>query len=697
MNMQYLIYSFLTLEPHPKVSIKLKRSNSERAASNRINVCFNDTMALRSSNIKSVAKELFTQIDPDRLDGTTKNEKILKPARQAPAPPSPNSEEKKQGDAETNFTNEKSSQNSRDKINVLESLPKSPTTNNVKKVTKKEIRFEDNKEIKLTKILSKTSEQNTSSNVVKVDAVDKQENKELAKLVKNVPKISEKSQSSKPKAESSEEENKEVMKLTKHPTKEKEVPNPIPKPHINEETVNKITEDENISFNKPQIQINMIEKSFKTSIKNEPVLHQEEPNQTRNYEEESIKRLDEVLNGNFEKLNVEEVDKGGDKKMHKSLLRLGGVEAEPPSAPPRKRSNNKQPSDINSEQNINKTIVRITNEDSTHKLKIKNEFSTGPIISNEKKTSIMITGNDCYSTVNVNDNIPLYQSSVVVNDATINNIEIKYNKSSTVYITGDSSKPNNKNKEESVNIDGKNDAIELPKLQTQIVEENYDREIKMHTKQGKQYRDRKTKLSGDLLKKLLNDPVEAVRMNLVPHVCGKADVLKRETSNYGLIYDSSINYILNHEEILSKLTLNEFGDRKDTCSEHSSSTQYEIMDQGSDCYTDNSNRSSVTEEELGTRAKFYDLLSDAATVEVSDGDDHHYESINKNVDPIYEEIEIPPPLPTNPPPSSLLDDLQLDKELTTRLVIKFSYKIPDLVCFLDLYSKGLPNTTFLAI
>lgn len=104
----------------------------------------------------------------------------------------------------------------------------------------------------------------------------------------------------------------------------------------------------------------------------------------------------------------------------------------------------------------------------------------------------------------------------------------------------------------------------------------------------------------------------------------------------------------------------------DISSEHSSSTQYEPMDPGSDCYTDNSNRSSVTEEEMANRTKFYELLADPALVEVSENDDHHYESIKLDNDPIYEEIEIPPPLPSNPPPSSLLDDLNLDKEFTTR-------------------------------
>lgn len=346
----------------------------------------------------------------------------------------------------------------------------------------------------------------------------------------------------------------------------------------------------------------------------------------------------------------------------------------PPAAPPRKRSNNKQPNHQptysslpTQESNTNKTIVRIVNDES-HKLKIKNEFSIGPIISNEKKTSILISGDDCYSTVNVNDDVPLYQSSVVVNEGNVNQIEIKYNKSSTVYITNELNNEDNNPKQCSFN----NIKIAATSDNNNIYNDEYytincfERETNTKSIINNEDNRNKKRASSDYLKRLLNDPVEAVRMNLVPHVCGKSDVSKKET---GSIYDSIFNE--NKDDFLAKLQLLTLNDNKDDLSEHSSySTQYEIMDPGSDCYTDNnSNRSSITEEELAARTKFYDLLSDTIPIEVSDGDDHHYESINnKLVDPIYEEIEIPPPLPSNPPPQTLLDDLQIDKELTTRYV-----------------------------
>lgn len=352
-----------------------------------------------------------------------------------------------------------------------------------------------------------------------------------------------------------------------------------------------------------------------------------------------------------------------------SNLKLKAVKVEingdksPPAAPPRKRSNNKPVTittsngSLQEAPTLNKTIVRIVNNE-THKLKIKNEFSIGPIVSNEKKTSILISGDDCYSTVNVNDDVPLYQSSVVVNDGNVNQIEIKYNKSSTVYITSEE--------------DNSATKIDDSKIDEYYTMNCFDNSNDVSKKRA----------SSDYLMKLLNDPVEAVRMNLVPHVCGKSDVLKKEAN----VYDPVLELFNGHkDEILTKLQLLALDEDGKDDDDHS--TQYEIMDHGSDCYTDNSNRSSITEEELATRTKFYDLLSDTVPIEVSDSDDHHYESISKLVDPIYEEIEIPPPLPSNPPPPTLLDDLQIDKELTTR------YVPVNILTLLSLFSLGSSIST----
>lgn len=387
----------------------------------------------------------------------------------------------------------------------------------------------------------------------------------------------------------------------------------------------------------------------------------------------------------------------------------------PPLAPPRKRSNNKQPQmtiiktpspsmhrvriESPSIECTNKTVVQINGTPAVHKLQIKNEFSdvtnvhTVSIVENpQRKTSILINGDDCYSTVNVNDNIPLYQSSVVVKDSGVELSPIPQSKkSSTVYITGtfisNQTESPKSNPEPENNTNGFDFTTFNKKLDNEVTKDyvkvnssnNHEpkSEVKGSIVEGFEQKDIP---SSDLLKELLRDPVEAVRRNLVPHVCGKSDVSRRPRDMK--IFNNRVPSLMGESLLESPLedktsTTNSIEDSflrlrnydtvgEDVSSEHSSSTQYELMDPGSDCYTDHSNRSSVTEEELSNRTKFYELLAESAVVEVSESDDHHYETIKVNNDPIYEEIEIPPPLPANPPPSSLLDDLNIDKEFTTR-------------------------------
>lgn len=335
------------------------------------------------------------------------------------------------------------------------------------------------------------------------------------------------------------------------------------------------------------------------------------------------------------------------------------ISEDPPSVPPRKRSNNKSPvqiipvvmtpeADPVPKYSPNKTIVRISPVEPVHKIQIKNEFIESPsidpvLISDSRKTSILINGDDCYCTVNVSDDVPLYQSSVVVKDAGQSNVIPK--KSSTIYITGNFSTSFEPDNKEESQIKETKEAKE---------------EVKTETHKAV------VVCNEESIEEILKDPVEAVRRNLVPHVCGKSDESRTTTQDTNsLFYSKSL---LDNPEQLKESLLQLANQEDDGCSEHSSSTQYELVDPGSDCYTDNSNRSSVTEEELANRTKFYELLADAALVEVAENEDHHYESIKINADPIYEEIEVPPPLPANPPPTNLLDDLQLDKEFTTRFV-----------------------------
>ncbi|KAJ8922446.1 hypothetical protein NQ315_004393 [Exocentrus adspersus] len=388
------------------------------------------------------------------------------------------------------------------------------------------------------------------------------------------------------------------------------------------------------------------------------------------------------------------------------------VDITPPSAPPRKRSNNKQPQVAGKSTSptmhrvkiasspvdcLNKTVVQINTSPPVHKLQIKNEFSEVSTVHNvsiiespQRKTSILINGDDCYSTVNVNDDVPLYQSSVVVKDPVIEvpPSPTKTKKSSTVYITGTFI----------------SNETEPPKSATDEVTKDYvkveenDEKPKTTLNSNVDDFEEKNIPSSELLRELLRDPVEAVRRNLVPHVCGKSDVPRRprnmKTFNKppSLTGESLLESPLEDKTPIedSLLRLRNYeAVGEDVCSEHSSSTQYELMDPGSDCYTDHSNRSSVTEEELSNRTKFYELLAESAVVEVSENEDHHYESIKVNSDPIYEEIEIPPPLPANPPPSSLLDDLNLDKEFTTRSIFEGASKYDILSYLVDAKERGI--------
>lgn len=540
-------------------------------------------MALRTVNTKNVVREIFTNIDPEILDGTCKNNKTLKPARHAPPPPSPQSPSPKE------IVNRKSN------LSKKKTLEKTSPVKNVEVINHRPIKEKLSKD-KLLPQKSKTKE------TIKPETNQSLHNDNNQALVetKSAP-------SAPPRKRSG---NKQPIVITA-PASDITVSEPS--------TTKVLYEPTNISLNDST---NNTESSYDDATKDNSTYE--------SYETIKVISYDDMDNNN---------------------------------ATPFYQLKNE----------TNKTILRIVNDDK-HKLKIKNEFSIGPIVSNEKKTSILISGDDCYSTVNVNDDVPLYQSSVVVNDANVNQIEIKYNKSSTIYITSDDNhgKATVENKEI-------NDYITMNvKEQEEQLEEDY--EVYNHQKSStlqNEYDAKQEQIintavesrnesnsskrpSSDYLKKLLNDPVEAVRMNLVPHVCGKSDVFKKETIDQDSLYD------LLNSDILTKLQLLSSNDNtKDDLSD-SYATQYETMDHGSDCYTDNSNRSSITEEELANRTKFYDLLSDTVPIEVSDGDDHHYESINKVVDPIYEEIEIPPPLPANPPPPTVLDDLQIDKELTTR-------------------------------
>lgn len=220
--------------------------------------------------------------------------------------------------------------------------------------------------------------------------------------------------------------------------------------------------------------------------------------------------------------------------------------------------------------------IKKSQAEDCYRLQIKNDIFLGKN-NFDKKTSVVINGDDCYSTININNNVPLYYSSVEIKDVEI----------------------------ESESVVKTEIIIEEPK----------------HA--------------------FINDPLEALRRNLIPHVCGRED--------------SEFNFV----------DYKNFED--DLISSKSASSQYELVDVNSDYYTDNSNRSSIAEDDTQSRNKFYELLATSAVEEASsEYESHQYECIKIDNDPIYEDIDAPPPLPINPPPSDVVDDLQIDKEYTAR-------------------------------
>lgn len=471
-----------------------------------------------------------------------------------------------------------------------------------------------------------------------------------------------------------------------------------------------------------------------------------------------------------------------------------------------------------------------------HRLSITHDDSVMKALEdNQRKTSIMISGDDCYSTVNVNNDTPIYQSSVTVNDAsspttvtsTGNTVTISvYSEtddgivetgslhSNQIYIYSNNNTEDNKNNEnESSPVMSSSPTISSPGKTLVVVDYetmNNDNAIQSNRNN---YEDCDLKIdyktvdnneNGDLLSsdverecsreeicELLKNPVEAVKRNLVPHVCGKTtddnineisisdesnNPIKNEQEIKTLSRNSFISKLLedpmlghlaegletelvaklienslvrlkqsrNHEEQKSNdedetmnrlidaslhklqsekasqddttnsgvittemstnddetITQSENNIENTVCPGPYESMEYESgligpssdVDHMSDTYNASASELS-TEEENSTRSKFYQMLVDATLSEIeitnTIDDDHHYESIRLNADPIYEEIgDIPPPLPLNPPPASLLS-LDDDKKQTTRSIFEGASKYDILSYLVDAKERGI--------
>lgn len=414
-----------------------------------------------------------------------------------------------------------------------------------------------------------------------------------------------------------------------------------------------------------------------------------------------------------------------------------------------------------------KTILRVKQFDSDTEDNIKGTSGLGRSSENEpRKTSIQITGNECYSTMNVSSDTPIYLSSVVVNDDFGNSCNT-YQTGTTVTISVGSPQKEVKKSKSQIYI-GAILSEKAQKFNESNTYEEYYTENRNNTTNDSMDND-----SVDI-SSILKDPVEAVKRNLIPHVCGKnkdsqnnsADI-KNQPENFvtklfddpffghlaeGLdsslvkkliensliklqetknlegtdskevtiekLIESSLKNL--KEDTIKNKETSEEGKPKNVkndavkkndmsvsqesedngCSAPYESMEYESGVAGvfsdfepmSDCYNASASELSTEDDTNSTRSKFYQMLVDAAVCEIDTAnDDHHYESIRLNTDPIYEEIgDMPPPLPVNPPPNSLLiiDD---EKRSGSRSIFEGASKYDILSYLVDAKERGIDD------
>lgn len=437
-----------------------------------------------------------------------------------------------------------------------------------------------------------------------------------------------------------------------------------------------------------------------------------------------------------------------------------------------------------------KTVVKVApliiHRESVHRLEIKNDEDSQ---NESKKTSILINGDDCYSTINVNDDTPLYQSSVVVHDFCTSPAIIK-SSSNTVSInvttpqTPEEQLTYHHNQINSLlsrncakSIIPINDSLNGSMTQRIVTNPNQTRTLITldYSDSNVSLGDGTDPKSDSELVLLLRNPVEAVKRNLVPHVCGKIvdnepmeghtekqsksgrlaeKLLQADNTSFisklledpilfqlkkGIDYELMAKLIENglvrlkesrnsldmsgtkdekdmnklietslqkvkeerqqlevHKSDVEKTTDDDTKSNRDSMSSGNSfsSANYEPYDFDgndlSDCYQSCSSELTADEDGNMTRSKFYQMLVDATLSEIeittNIEDDHHYESIRLNGDPIYEEIsDIPPPLPLCPPPS---DDVELEKK-NSKSMFEGASKYDILSYLVDAKERGI--------
>lgn len=235
-----------------------------------------------------------------------------------------------------------------------------------------------------------------------------------------------------------------------------------------------------------------------------------------------------------------------------------------------------------------KTIVKVAplviskESPAIHRLEIRSNCDEQIVCNeNSKKTSIMITGDDCYSTINVTDDAPLYQSSVVVSGLGMSPAILK-NSSNTVSISvttppvlvnPDTCRPtllSNCSRsiipiedQSRLNASEPNPATPTsPTYKSTTIQLDYkhkesDAEPVELVTASPVTNDRKNNCANDLdLMLLLRNPVEAVKRNLVPHVCGKATTIVPHDTTTG-VQPTKSGAAVEHKSMAEKLLQSE--------------------------------------------------------------------------------------------------------------------------------------------
>lgn len=145
-------------------------------------------------------------------------------------------------------------------------------------------------------------------------------------------------------------------------------------------------------------------------------------------------------------------------------------------------------------------------------------------LSSTKRTSILINGDDCYSTVNVTNDTPIYQSSVVVSPMDSNTVTIKCGRKRTpeeeiIYKNNKINTLLNQKKNSGKSV------IPIGQIKPQgrtLIKLDYEEPKTEAITTSTTNPNPDVFSHEEELVKILRNPVEAVRRNLVPHICGKA-------------------------------------------------------------------------------------------------------------------------------------------------------------------------------